>query len=208
MKKIVLSLAVLAFGLSANAQEGVGFSKGDILLEGSVRYSTTDDKASSVKENEFNFTPQVGYFVSNNWAVGVYFDLSTSKVDRYDGPKNIDKTNAFNVGVFGRYYFLDLGQRFKVYGQANVGFADAKWTTERANLPKSEIKGSGFNAGVDLGVNYFITPKIAVNFAFANLVDYTTTKPKGGKAQNDFNLNINNFNNFFDAATFGLTFKF
>lgn len=208
MKKILLSLAVVALGYSAQAQEGYGFNQGDILLEGSIRYNTTDDKALEVKENAFNFTPQVGYFISDNFAAGLYFDLATSKVDNYTGATNINKTNAFNVGVFGRYYFLELGQRFKFYGQANVGFANAKNTVELANLPKVETKGSGVNAGLDLGVNYFVTPKIAINFGFANLVDYTTTKPKGGKAQNDFNMNINNFNNFFDAATFGLTFKF
>lgn len=208
MKKIILSLAVVALGYSAQAQEDFGFKKGNYLLEGSIRYNTSDDKAISVKENEFNFTPQVGYFVDDQWAVGVYFDLNTTKVDRYESTKNIDKTNAFNVGVFGRYYFLDLGERFKVYGQANVGFANSKRTVELAGLPKAEVKGSGVNAGLDLGVNYFVTPKIAINFAFANLVDYTTTKPKDGKAQNDFNMNINNFNNFFDTATFGLTFKF
>lgn len=208
MKKILLSLAVVALGYTAQAQEGYGFNQGDIMLEGSIRYNTTDDKALEVKENAFNFTPQVGYFISDKFAAGLYFDLSTTKIDNYSGTTNINKTNAFNVGVFGRYYFLDLGQRFKFYGQANVGFANSKNTLELANLPKVEAKGSGVNAGLDLGVNYFVTPKIAINFAFANLVDYTTTKPKGGKAQNDFNMNINNFNNFFDAATFGLTFKF
>jgi len=208
MKKILLSLAVVALGYSAQAQEGYGFNQGDIMLEGSIRYNTTDDKATEIKENTFNFTPQVGYFISDKFAAGLYFDLSSNKVDNYSGTTNINKTNAFNVGVFWRYYFLELGQRFKFYGQANVGFANAKNTIELANVPTIESKGSGVNAGLDLGVNYFITPKIAINFGFANLVDYTTTKPKGGKAQNDFNMNINNFNNFFDAATFGLTFKF
>lgn len=208
MKKILLSLAVVALGYSAQAQEGYGFNQGDIMLEGSIRYNTSDDKQSEIKKNTFNFTPQVGYFISDKFAAGVYFDLYSQKTDRYAGPKNIDKENAFNVGVFGRYYFLELGQRFKFYGQANVGFANAKETYEREGIPNDVRKGSGVNAGLDLGVNYFVTPKIAINFGFANLVDYTTTKPKGGKAQNDFNMNINNFNNFFDAATFGLTFKF
>jgi len=208
MKKVLLSFAVIAFSYSVQAQEGLGFNQGDILLEGSIGYKTTDNKESEIKTNQFNFTPQVGYFINDNFAAGVYFDLSNAKTDRYSGPKNIDKNNGFNVGVFGRYYFLELGQRFKFYGQANVGFANAKYTEERENLPNLEAKGSGVNVGADLGVNYFVTPKIAINFAFANLIDYTTTKPKGGKAQNDFNLNINSFNNFFDAATFGLTFKF
>lgn len=207
MKKVLLSFAVLTLGYTAQAQEGFGFNQGDIMVEGSIRFSSSDDKATEIKTNKFNFTPQVGYFINENFAAGVYFDIYNEKVDRYAGTKDIVKSNNFNVGVFGRYYFLELGQRFKFYGQANLGFAHSKQTTELPNLT-TESKGSGINVGADLGVNYFITPKIAINFAFADLIDYTTTKPKGGKAQNDFNLNINNFNNFFDAATFGLTFKF
>jgi outer membrane protein len=30
----------------------------------------------------------------------------------------------------------------------------------------------------------------------------------GAEAVNSFGLNLNQYNNFFDAATFGLTFKF
>lgn len=207
MKKILLSLAVVALSFSAQAQEGYGFNQGDILLEGSIRYNTNDNKATEIKENGFNFTPQAGYFISDKFAAGLYFDLATTKNDAAL-TQTVVKTNDFKVGVFGRYYFLELGQRFKFYGQAKVGFANDKTTTEFANLPSVETKGSGFNIGADLGVNYFVTPKIAINFGFANLIEYTSTKPKGGKANNNLDVNINNFNNFFDAATFGLTFKF
>lgn len=207
MKKILLSLAVVALGYTVQAQEGYGFNQGDIMLEGSIRYNTTDDKGSEVKEDKFDFKPQVGYFINDKFAAGVYFGLNNWKKDDYSGTKNINKTNEFNVGVFGRYYFLELGQRFKFYGQANVGIINGKKTFEN-DVIKTEDKYSGFNAGADLGVNYFITPKIAVSFAFAEIVNFETRKPKGGKAINDFNMNINNFNNFFDTATFGLTFKF
>lgn len=207
MKKLILATAFLTLGANAvNAQESYGFKQGDILLDGTLSFNTTDNKNSEIKTNQFNFTPQVGYFINDKFAAGVYFELLNTKNDNYSGATNIVKTNAFNVGVFGRYYFLELGQRFKFYGQANVGFANAKTTTEFASI-KTEAKGSGVNVGVDLGVNYFITPKIAINFGFANLIDYTTTKPKGGKSQNDLNVNINSFNNFFDTPTFGLTFK-
>lgn len=224
MKKQILTLlAVVSLGYVAQAQTIVqveevqyqsqtekpsyGFSQGNIFVEGSLGYSTTDDKADQVKGHKFNLTPQVGYFFTDKLAAGVYFDLNTSKDDDYSGAKNITKTNNFNIGIFGRYYFLELGQRFKFYGQANVGYAHAK-TTYELGTTKFDAKGSGVNAGLDLGVNYFVTKNIAVNFAFADLVDYTTTKPKGGKAQNDVNVEINSFKNFFDTPRFGLTFVF
>ena len=69
MKKVLLSLAVIALGYSAQAQEGFGFNQGDIFLEGSIGYKTSDDKASEVKTNEFNFTPQVGYFINEKFGL-------------------------------------------------------------------------------------------------------------------------------------------
>ena len=221
-KRFLTLLAVLTLGLAAQAQEVVtqevvaigysqpqsstfGFSQGDVFVEGSLGYSTTDNKAAQEKGHTFNLTPQVGYFLSDKFAAGVYFDLRTQKDDNYGGPKDITKTNNFSVGVFGRYYFLEAGQRFKFYGQANVGYAHAKLTYED-NFGKYDSKGSGVNAGLDLGVNYFVTKKIAVNFAFANVVDFNSAKPKGGKSTNDLTVNVNNFNNFFDTPTFGLTF--
>jgi len=224
MKKQILTLlAVVSLGFAAQAQvafaveevqyqsqtekPSFGFAQGNIFVEGSLGYSTSDDKNTKLKGHEFNLTPQVGYFVTDKFAAGVYFDLMTSKDDNYSGVKDITKTNNFNVGVFGRYYFLELGQRFKFYGQANVGFAHTKTTLESPGS-KVDIKGSGVNVGLDLGLNYFVTKNIAVNFAFADLVDYTTTKPKGGKAQNDVNVELNSFKNFFDQPRFGLTFVF
>jgi len=213
MKKQILTLlAVATLGFAAQAQDSTpsfGFSQGSIFAEGSLGYSTSDDKADGLKGHEFTLTPQVGYFLTDKFAAGVYFDLKSSKEESLDALSNkiTTKPNNFSVGLFGRYYFLDLGQRFKFYGQVNAGYAHSKVKTESV-YGKADVKGSGFNAGLDLGVNYFITPKIAINFAFANLVDYTSTKPKGGKAQNDVNIELNSFKNFFNEPRFGLTFVF
>ncbi|KGO79406.1 hypothetical protein Q762_14430, partial [Flavobacterium cauense R2A-7] len=75
MKKIILSVAaVFAFGF-ANAQEevkeakGFGFSKGNIMVEGNLGFSTgksTDSFGGTdmeeTKTSSFNFNPKAGYF--------------------------------------------------------------------------------------------------------------------------------------------------
>ncbi|UYW01521.1 porin family protein [Flavobacterium agricola] len=210
MKKQILALAAVAsFGFAAQAQEvapSYGFSEGNILIEGNVSFNSSKDKANDFKTNSFSFTPQVGYFLNDKFAAGVYFDLLTAKnpynslTERYDAGKQ----NDFNVGIFGRYYFLEAGKRFKFYGQAKVGYAHQQFKPEAGGKSKS----NGVNAGLDLGVNYFVTQKIAVNFGFANLLEFNSTKPDGGQAQNNFSLNLNKFNNPFDTPTFGLTFVF
>ena len=75
MKKIILTaVALLAFGF-ANAQEGEksangGFSKGDVFVTGAVTFGSTNDKDFDVKTNGFEIAPQVGYFLTENIAIG------------------------------------------------------------------------------------------------------------------------------------------
>jgi len=79
-------------------------------------------------------------------------------------------------------------------------------TTGGNKVKSPKVNNIGVNAGI--GANYFLTEKIAVNFAFANVVGFNSSKASGSKATTNFGANINQYNNFFDAATFGLTFKF
>lgn len=221
MKKIVLSLAVLALSYSAQAQENptYGFNEGDVMVEGSLQVTTKDNKNTEVKTSEFVFNPKAGYFLSDKFAVGVELGIGTDKTENYGTIAPLSqisqKGNSFYVGAFGRYYFLDLGSRFKTYAEVGVGHSTSKSEEEILLVDGSsrttedpKVNTVGFNAG--LGFSYFVTPKIAINFGLTDILSYNSSKSKadGAKASNEFNANINNFSNFFDAATFGLTFKF
>ena len=72
MKKVLLSaVALLAFGF-ANAQEegkgNGGFAKGDVFVSGAVTFGSS--KTGDFKANAFEIAPKVGYFVTENIAVG------------------------------------------------------------------------------------------------------------------------------------------
>lgn len=218
MKKILLSLAVLATGAAAQAQEQTfGFNQGDILLEGSLQANSQDDKTEMVKTSTFNFTPKAGYFVTDKFAVGLGLNIGSEKQENYTDV-NLDRrtVKGNNVGfeIFGRYYIADLN-RFQPYADLGIGYNsmggeitrydEATSTTITTDLDKT----NRFGVNATLGFNYFVTPKIAVNFALSNLIGFNSQKTdvSGAKATTDFHANINNFNNFFDTATFGLTFK-
>ena len=216
MKKIILSLAVLATGVAAQAQEGkFGFGEGDILLEGSLRANTQDDKSATLKESNFNFTPKAGYFVTDKFAVGLGLNIGTSKEENYsDVSSNTFTEKGSTVGfeVFGRYYIADLN-RFQPYAELGIGYDSSKTKrTSVINDVTTTVESPKFNQfGVNatLGFNYFVTSKIAINFALSDLIGFNSGKSdqSGSKATTNFHANINNFNNFFDTATFGLTFK-
>lgn len=224
MKKIILTVAaVFAFGF-ANAQDkketkGFGFSEGNIMLEGNLGFSSSTSTDSfngndtaEEKLSSFNFNPKVGYFFSDKFAFGVELNLLSGKEENTAfGTPNVvteDKINGFGAGVFARYYFLNLGERFKTYTEAGLGFNSAK--AERNGTETG--KANGFGLGIDLGINYFVTENFAINFGLSDVLSYNSAKsedPAGNETKaNEFNGNFNVFNNFFDTPQFGLTYKF
>jgi outer membrane protein len=213
MKKLLLLSAVAVFGLSnVNAQEEAeqtfGFEKGNIIVEGNLGFNSTNDKNSEEKTSAFNFNPKAGYFISDDLAVGVQLMLNTGKYEDAIAETE-NKTNTFGAGVFARYYFLDLGERFKTYGEFGVGFDSSKNETTVAGT-SSELKYNGLGAGVSLGMNYFVTECFAINFGLSDILSYRSDKAdvEGAEAVSSFSGNLNVFNNFFQTAQFGLTYKF
>ncbi|MDM1528447.1 outer membrane protein [Myroides odoratimimus] len=225
MKKLVLSLvAVAAFGFTANAQETekptFGFQESNVFVEGmfSINNNTIKPEGGSkVKTTTYNFTPKVGYMLSDKFAVGVELGFG----------KNADEDGTFGqllgeksikgyvketyAGAFGRYYFLELGQRFKTYAEVGVGFHQG--VAEQRLLNKTyDDKMTGIKAGLGLGMNYFVTNNLAISFHLGDIFTYSNYNLKsdgtklGTESNTDANVNI--FNNFFTEAKFGLTYKF
>ncbi|WP_140938552.1 outer membrane beta-barrel protein [Sphingobacterium lumbrici] len=211
MKKLLLTLtAVAGLTFASNAQE-FGFQKSDFIVEGFIRSSNTNDKGAEAKFSGFNFNPKFGYFVSDKIAVGLELGAGTEKVTDYSGDNDAyTKNNNFGIGAFGRYYFLEVGSRFKTYAELGAGYNQIGGEENNGTDTDKfdNTKGFGVNAGV--GANFFLTNNIAVSFAFGNVVAFNSSKVDvdGAKSETEFNTNINVFDNFFNTAKFGLTFKF
>ena len=211
MKKVLFAAAFVAFGLTANAQEEqtFGFAEGDVIVEGNLGFNSENDKNTEIETSAFEFNPKVGYFLSDDLAVGVQLMLDTDK--ETDGMADTEtKTTTFGAGVFARYYFLDLGKRFKTYGEFGVGFDSAKTEVEVPGVDVDDFKTNGIGAGLGLGLNYFVKENIAINFALTDVLSFRSDKADvdGAEAVTSFNGNLNVFNNFFQTAQFGLTWKF
>ena len=211
MKKLLFAAAFVAFGLTANAQEEqtFGFAEGDVIVEGNLGFNSENDKNTEIETSAFEFNPKVGYFLSDDLAVGVQLMLDTDK--ETDGMADTEtKTTTLGAGVFARYYFLDLGKRFKTYGEFGVGFDSAKTEVEVPGVDVDDFKTNGIGAGLGLGLNYFVKENIAINFALTDVLSFRSDKADvdGAEAVTSFNGNLNVFNNFFQTAQFGLTWKF
>lgn len=221
MKKLVLSvMAVAAFGFAANAQEkekpSFGFQENNVFIEGTFQLSdvkVTDKTNVGVDEKvtTFQVNPKIGYMLNDKFAVGV--SLGFGKIgandDMFDGANMGDAAyvKTTYAGAFARYYFLELGNRFKTYTEVGIGFSQGK-----ADVLGEDVKATGIQAGIDLGFNYFLTENLAVAFNLGNVFSYSNhnVKVAGDKVATvaNTNANVNIFNNFFDNAKFGLTYKF
>lgn len=206
MKKLLFTAALAVFGFTtSNAQEEVktfGFAEGDIFLEGNIGFSSTNDKNFDEKSSGFNVTPQVGYFLTDAIAIGGLLSFNSFNAE-VSGTDVVD-LSGFGIGAFGRYYFLDLGERFKTFTEFGIGYSSEK----------DQIDDVSFNtigAGLDLGINYFVTEKIALTFGLRNVLSFSSTKGDfdGAETVSDFNLGFGNVANPFGGnAAFGLLFKF
>jgi outer membrane protein len=175
MKKILLILVAL-FTLSVNAQ--TDFKKSDVFVEGSFSYA----KEKGV-DATYSFAPTIGYFLTNKFAVGAQVEKSNT-------------TDKLGVGVFTRFYFLNVGKDFKVFSGLNLNTNDLILDSEDNNFTRQN-----FNAGLNLGVNYFVTKNLALSANLANLAAYNfETKT--------FNVGFDGIVNPFNTTNFGVLYRF
>ena len=199
MKKILLLLVTVSTINFADAQETTTpratFSQGDMWIEGGISLTTGD-----TSNDYFAVTPKVGYFLDEKWAIGA--DINYASVNYLPNGNNYDKSASFGIGGFARYYFLSLGN-LKAFGEAGLGYNHSKM--EYAD--GSSNVNNGIKANIDLGINYFFTPKWAATFTLARVLSYNNASPEDGDSTNDLEINVNLFNNIFAQPKFGLLYK-
>ena len=194
MKKIVLSMvAILAFGF-ANAQEstGKGFSKGSIFVSGAIGINS--EKTGDNKSSGFEIEPKVGFFVTDNIAIGGKLGYRSDKAE--NAVTDTEDEARLTVGAFGRYYFTPSSD-FSLFGELGVDYSSVD--DKLADVKENEI---GANLG--LGLSYFVSSNFALEATWAGL-GYTSNDNGGDGAEktNTFGLGAD-----LRSINFGLLYKF
>jgi len=195
MKKLLLMAAVAVFGLSnVNAQDDTttgGFAEGDLFVSGSLGYNST--KMGDFKTNTFEFSPSVGYFITENIALELNLLVGTS-TDEDD-----DKSSNFGAGLGATYFFTPASQ-FSFTVGAGVAYSTFKFEPDGGD----EFKSNAFGVVVAPGVNYFISDDFALRASIGAL-SYTSDKADvdGAEAENTFGLNLD-----LSDINFGIIYKF
>ncbi len=198
MKKLFLTLsAAIAVTFAANAQT----EKGKTILGGNVSYDYTKVKDADVEAHSLNILPSVGFFVSDNFAIGTgigyAYEENTSLAEVFGG----NKVSAFSVAPFARLYKGDGD--FKFFGQLSVPMA---WGSAKADDTKKGNTES-YGVAVSPGFAYFPTSKIGIELSVRGLYyQNNSLKPEEGGEKvstNSFGLNANSL-----APSIGVQFYF
>ncbi len=198
MKKVLFIAAFAAVSLTSSAQ----FAKGDSYISGNVGFTSSSKKLNStttVLENktDLSVSPNYGYFVTNNIAVGVGlgYGMNTTKNDA-TGAKIVDGS-TLSAGVFARYYTTPA-KAFSFFGNLGVNY-----TSGTEKLPTS-VKTTGFDVAIAPGISYFVSNRLAIESTIGSL-GYSTKKRDvtGAVASSDFGLNLN-----LSSIRFGAVYKF
>ncbi|CAN5245498.1 hypothetical protein BH09BAC6_BH09BAC6_18870 [soil metagenome] len=197
-KKLLMIMLALLWALTALAQLG----KGQHYAGGSL--STTFNEAGvGVIYNSnngyivyttghvftFSVSPEIGFFLSDRWAVGIqpsYSRTSGHEVSAYsnftDFTKDVKTISNYHTDIIGlainfRYYWM-WSSRFGLFPQFGIS------SSNNATQPRYGT----FSAGGSPSLLFFPTTKLGVNMGFGRIaynLDYQTK-------ENTFNLNFNN----------------
>lgn len=206
MKKLLLSAAVVAFGLS-NAQ----IAKGTVYVSGQVGYSQFEDNNNDSKDESFRVIPTVGYFVAPNLAIGTGVGFGSNKYTRTNtttsGPLttvsvNENKESAFIVSPFVRKYWT-LSDKLFIFGQLEVPMEFGKYRSEDNSTTtgsgntvtssvSSETKYTAVGVNVKPGLDYFLNKNWTIEATIGEF-GYQTYKldAPGAENQNNFNFGMN-----------------
>ncbi len=144
MRKLFLLVVIVMAAISASAQEGVYLGGGISLWR-----NNDLDRAS------FSITPDVGYNLSEKWAVGVELAYAHKG---YDGDHGIN-TNAFAFAPYARYSFYE-NKIVRLF--LDMGFGVSTYKEKHADAV------NGFEIGVKPG----LALKLNDHFSFITKVGF------------------------------------
>jgi len=159
----------------------VGYGAQSSMNLGWTTYTSKNDsgdESDPIKAFSINLIPRVGYFVVNNLALGLNFDIDYARSTRRDSDY-IYKSTLFTAGPFIRYYFPT--PKILPFAEINysIGSSGYKWTDEIGDGGgKNQVQQFGFGMGIGFPLGEKVT--------FDTLVGYQlyTVKAKDDNEDN------------------------
>lgn len=175
MKKTALFLCfstLLYFTASAQILD-----KGNFMIGSTVGFSTANSKVSTggeesegLRAQQFNVAPAIGYFVLNNFALGLGADFTLNSVTEPSQDKTTDSDLLF--GPFARYY-LPMGENAALFLVGNFGFGNSQ-DEQLVGTTKQSISTNIFAVGAGPGITVYSKG----GFAIESVLKYNYARSK------------------------------
>ncbi|MBN7810026.1 outer membrane beta-barrel protein [Algoriphagus sp. H41] len=214
-------LAVLPMMLLLSYTAFAQLEKGTILLGGGVGFGSSSSSSEAgafyaeMKNSNFNFSPDAGFFFKDNWVIGISLPLTWSTVTSRSlsspGATELSsesKNSSWGVAPFVRGYF-PFGEKISAFGQVQVGYSQTSSTViPNGNDDAASGKDvNGVTAVASLGLSYFPKTWLGINLSVSPL-SYTSTSwedfgyaenPEGDSSNFSFGIDTS-------AVTLGVNF--
>jgi outer membrane protein len=175
--------------------DSIGFHKGSFLMGGNISFSDQVD-ASQTTSTSLTILPEWIIFTGDKFAL--VFGVGYT----YEENGNSETTSMFDIKFGGRYYFLNLTRRCRIYNDFSLNIGTG--STFSSGIASQNTLNIKFDAG--LGLNYFITNKLIIDFRLTDLISYSSTSI-AGSTNYQFGLILNRYNSIFNATSLGLIYK-
>ena len=169
---IMALLCAVSWRSYAQTEKGTGFAGI------SLSFGTSKQNHSSPSLNTFTATPRGGYFLANNFAIGLEIPLNLSKLrgesytrwDEEEGRyKDVNGIKEFSFGFspFVRKY-VDVKNRFKFFVQANLLLQINTFNRvdDEGYLIRTDARAKGFGASLSPGFAYMLSNDSSIEFSF------------------------------------------
>jgi hypothetical protein len=172
MKKSIFSWIVILFlpctlALAQMTSSGnfvIGSSFGLSSAQSNIKHidGSGDSEGDGPSSMQFNISPKVGYFISDNFALGIGMDYTFSEVE--DPNLNRTKDTDLLFGPFARLY-LPVGGDIAVFLEGNFGFGTS---SDIMNIggENQNISTNIFAVGAGPGLTIFSSEAIGISASF------------------------------------------
>lgn len=177
MKKLSVIVALLAFFVSANAQQ----QQGDLAIQFSGNYFSQKVTVNDTDIKTFggNIYVKLGKYFTQNLELGVKPNIAFFPKTEVEGTTIKQKLDAnFGFGIYGTYSFLSNDGKMLPYAGAEISY-----------VPSGEE--STVNLGPYAGVKYFLSEKINVDANLSYLLGLGSTYGQSDNVKIGGLLNFN-----------------
>lgn len=187
MKKLII-FGALAFASLFSAQES---QKGKTFISGNLGYNSTSvDNSISSTNKTLSIAPQIGYYISNDVAIGLGIGYQESSYTANGGVIGNYKTkrSGFFISPFVRKYW-SLGEKLNFFGQLSASYSSGNEEVLEPVSLVSKSKISSYGLNIAPGLEYTLNKNWALLTTLGSL-GFNSVKPENANATNNFNFGV------------------